>query len=331
MTRPRHKRPSALGAFARAGGPAVGAVAAIVTACALVMATLGMTGATAAGGARQADRDRQGHPHGQGQGHPHGSPPRQRPPPPPPPRPPPPDADVAAPHRDRRHRPAVRHRDLHEVDGDSDAGADSHADPDADRHADPHADPDADRHADPDADLTPTPTPTSTPTATPTVTPSTMPAPLMGVSSSSNDHGGQMAWDSWRVYTETHPAPDRQPARCAAAPGAAVLQAVHPARPAPTRPIYNTVIADLNEFYYSSGNTRSRARGASRSTGPTATRCPTRGCWPLPHPRRRIALRHLPAGAVRRGPHRGGWSASLPRRLRRVGPDHLARTPGMGG
>ena len=122
MTRPRHKRPSALGALARAGGPAVGAVAAIVTACALVMATLGMTGATAAGGARQADRDRQGHPHGQGQGHPHGhrhgnghrhgDGHRN------------PDGDVAAPDRDR-HRPAVRHRDAHEVDGDSDADADA--------------------------------------------------------------------------------------------------------------------------------------------------------------------------------------------------------------
>ena len=45
--------------------------------------------------------------------------------------------------------------------------------------SDPHADADAHRHA------------------------LAMPAPLMGVSSSSNDHGGQMAWDSWRVYTVT--------------------------------------------------------------------------------------------------------------------------------
>ena len=49
----------------------------------------------------------------------------------------------------------------------------------------------ADRHA----DFTPTVTPTVTP-------PATMPAPIMGVSSSSNDHGGQMAWDSWRVYSK---------------------------------------------------------------------------------------------------------------------------------
>ena len=123
MTRPehsRHKRPSALGAVARAGGPAAGAVAIIVTACALVMATLGMTGATAAGGAGKptvtvkATRTvkvkvtrtatlRQPSRHGDGHRDP--------------------DADVAGAHPDRhRHRPAVRHRDAH-------AGPHVHADP----------------------------------------------------------------------------------------------------------------------------------------------------------------------------------------------------------
>jgi hypothetical protein len=101
-----------------------------------------------------------------------------------------------------------------------------------------------------------TATPTPTPTPTPTVTPSTMPAPLMGVSSSSNDHGGQMAWDSWRVYTETtlHQIANRQGEL---RPQALLFTKQSTPFSGSYQAIYDTVVADLNEFYYSTGNTQS--------------------------------------------------------------------------
>ena len=88
----------------------------------------------------------------------------------------------------------------------------------------------------------------------------TMPAPMMGVSASSNDHGGQMAWESWRVYTESSltqranmVAPNRPLALLFSKQGSPLSGTY--------TQIYNTVTTDLNEFYYSSGDTPSTRWG----------------------------------------------------------------------
>ena len=82
----------------------------------------------------------------------------------------------------------------------------------------------------------------------------------MGVSSSSNDHGGQMAWDSWRVYTETtlHQIANRQGEL---RPQALLFSKQSTPFSGTYQAIYDTVVADLNEFYYSTGNTRSARWG----------------------------------------------------------------------
>jgi hypothetical protein len=112
--------------------------------------------------------------------------------------------------------------------------------------------------------LTPTATPTLTPTATPTQTPTETPAatdPLMGVSSSSNDHGGQMAWDSWRVYSQNEMLAHAN--QTGTLRPKALLYSKSGAPLGGTSPVYSTVfnevLADLNAFYYTGATTQTHS------------------------------------------------------------------------
>ena len=249
MTRPRHKQRSALAAAARAGAPAVGAVATIVTACALVMATLGTSGATAAVRAGK------------------------------------PTVTVKVTRTVKATRTlkatqtvtatatvaATQTVTLPPVTQTVTVSPSATATPTKSTAtstptptytvtATPTVTPTYTVTATPT--LTPTVTPTLTPTVTPTVTPpATMPTPIMGVSSSSNDHGGQMAWDSWRVYSKNEMLDHAN--QTGTLRPKALLYSKSGAPLGGTSPVYSTVfnevLADLNSFYYTSATTQTRS------------------------------------------------------------------------
>lgn len=91
-------------------------------------------------------------------------------------------------------------------------------------------------------------------------TPPPTSGPLMGCSASPNDHGGTDVWDSWRVYTETtlNQVANRQGTL---RPKALLFSKQSTPFSGTYQAIYDTVTTDLNEFYYSTGNTRSTRWG----------------------------------------------------------------------
>ena len=138
----------------------------------------------------------------------------------------------------------------------------------------------------------------------------------MGVSSSSNDHGDQMAWDAWRVYTETtlHQIANRQGEL---RPKALLYTKQSDPLSGSYQAIYDTVVADLNAFYYSSGNTRS-ARWGVKVYWSNGNEMSNKGMLATtPHSATRDRLvRHLSARPLRRRARGRERPAPLPRRLR---------------
>ena len=90
--------------------------------------------------------------------------------------------------------------------------------------------------------------------------PPTPTGPLMGVWNSPNDHGGQMAWDSWRVYSISALL-DLGARQGELRPKALLYSKQSEPLSGSYQAIYDSVVADLNEFYYSGGNTRSARWG----------------------------------------------------------------------
>jgi hypothetical protein len=85
-------------------------------------------------------------------------------------------------------------------------------------------------------------------------------APLMGCSSSPQDHGGTDNWDSWRVYTESSlisRANQAEPNR----PLALLYSKQGDPLSGTYTQVFNTVTTDLNEFYYTTGDNRSTRWG----------------------------------------------------------------------
>jgi hypothetical protein len=134
---------------------------------------------------------------------------------------------------------------------------------------------------------------------------------LMGCSASPNDHGGTDVWDGWRVYTETtlYQVANRQGSlrpkfllySKQSTPFSGTYQAT-----------YDQVLADLNEFYYSTGNTPS-SRWGIKLYWSNGNEMATKGVLATPHTAAGIAsfttgqralydACHYAPGGVRRFP-----------------------------
>lgn len=97
-----------------------------------------------------------------------------------------------------------------------------------------------------------------------TVRPAATSGPLMGCSTSNQDHGGTLVWDSWRVYQESemlqvaNRTGSQRPKALLYSKGGSPLGGTSPSYAA----VYAEVLADLNAFYYNgTGQTRSSRWG----------------------------------------------------------------------